>query len=441
MLKKIKAVVLSIILCAPLLLSMGCLSLTEHNPITVKNYPSGLKVIVQEVPESKVSALQFWVKTGSINEGSEINGISHFLEHLLFKGTKNRPQPNQIFNEMESLGAYFNAATSYDFTYYYIDIPADKTSQALGVLSDLTLNPLWPPLEIEKERKVVIEELRRGLDDPDRELYEKHAELIFGKNHPYGRTVIGPQKNLEKISRDTLIQYFKTWYNPAHLTIVIAGPVSKNVLLKQIEISFKNISSPLPPSKTLPHVGGGGIKGGGEQTITGPVKNTKFMLSFLVPGVKSHDSYILDLIATYLGNGRSAKFYQVLKAEKNIVESIGISYGTRREDSLFTISGSCDPKHLPQVKKEILILLEQLKKNGLTRDELKNTKQKIVADKAFEKETVSGMASDVGYYATIGQEQYAFNYLKNIKDASPRDTKRVANHYFKNHFLTIMEPK
>jgi predicted Zn-dependent peptidase len=226
MLKKIKILVLSNALCLVLICLAGC----QPETTKIKSYPGGLKVIIQRVPESKVSALQFWIKTGAINENPEINGISHFLEHLLFKGTKNRPRPNQIFTEMENEGAYFNAATSYDFTYYYIDIPAEKTLKALNVLTDLTLNPLWPAAEIEKERKVVIEELRRGLDDPDRELYDKHAELIFGKNHPYGRTVIGPQSNLEKISRDQLIHYFKTYYTPSQLTIVIAGPVTPNVL-------------------------------------------------------------------------------------------------------------------------------------------------------------------------------------------------------------------
>lgn len=439
MVKKINFLVLSIVLCSPFLLWIGCGTPRPAN-IVVKNYPSGLKVIIQEIPDSKVSALQFWIKTGSINETPEINGISHFLEHLLFKGTKNRPSPNQIFNEMESLGAYFNAATSYDFTYYYIDIPAEKTFKALEVLSDLTLNPLWPAPEIEKERKVVIEELRRGLDDPDRELYEKHAELIFGKNHPYGRTVIGPQKNLEKISRDTLIKYFKTWYNPAHLTIVIAGPISKSVLLKQIEKEF-SLSQGINPQAKRKYPGVFIPTQNIEQSVKGEVKNTKFMLSFLVPGVKSSDSYALDLIATYLGSGRSAKLYQILKAEKNIVESIGVNYGTRREDSLFTILGSCDSKNLPQVKKEILVILENLKKTGLAPAELNKTKQKIVADKAFEKETVSGLASDVGYYATVGKEQYAFDYLKNIKKVTTSDTQRIANQYFKHYFFTIMEPK
>jgi len=435
MLKKIKILVLSNTLCLVLVFLGGC----QPHSTMIKTYPTGLKVIIQKVPESKVSALQFWIKTGAINEGPEINGISHFLEHLLFKGTKNRPRPNQIFTEIENEGAYFNAATSYDFTYYYIDIPAEKTLKALEVLTDLTLNPLWPAAEIEKERKVVIEELRRGLDDPDRELYDKHAELIFGKGHPYGRTVIGPQSNLEKISRDQLMHYFKTYYGPGNLTIVIAGPITPNILLKQIEKDFQNIktikSIPMRtgqcsvPTKNI------------EQALTGPVKNTKFMMSFLVPGVKSNDSHTLDLVAVYLGNGRSAKFYEVLKAQKNIVESIGVSYGTRREDSLFTIYGSCEHKNLEQVKKEVLSIIEELKKTGLDSLALQNTQKMITADKAFEKETVSGMAADVGYYATIGQAQYAFDYLKNIKEISIQDTKRIANKYFNHYFLTVMEPK
>jgi zinc protease len=146
-------------------------------------------------------------------------------------------------------------------------------------------------------------------------------------------------------------------------------------------------------------------------------------------------------MAAYLGNGRSAKLYEVLKAQKNIVESIGVSYGTRREDSVFTVYGSCEKKHLDQVKKEILAILKDLKKTGIPSLALKNTQQMITAEKAFEKETVSGMASDVGYYATIGQEQYAFDYLKNIKRISVQNTKKIANQYFNYYFLTVMEPK
>ena len=186
------------------------------------------------ISNTSVSSIQFWVNTGSRNESSENNGISHFLEHLLFKGSKKYPSARQISELIEGQGGYLNAGTSYDVTYYHATLPGEHVMTALDVLADLTLNPTFTPADVETERRVVIEELRRSLDRPTTIFYENHQKHIF-KDHPYGRTILGPLKNLKTMSHADLMNYFNAYYRPNNLTLVIAGDFNRAEVLNFIK--------------------------------------------------------------------------------------------------------------------------------------------------------------------------------------------------------------
>ena len=203
---------------------------------TIHNLPSGQTLIIQEIHSNPIVTIDTWVKTGSINETESNSGVSHFLEHLFFKGTKKHPK-GEFDRILEAKGAIVNAATSKDFTHYYVTIPSKDFDTALELHSDMILNPQIPRKELEQERKVVLEEISLSKARPEKIAYEKMNNMLY-TNHPYKRTVLGSTNVISNISRDEILEYFNEYYTPSNMTTVVIGDINTEDVIKKITQNF-----------------------------------------------------------------------------------------------------------------------------------------------------------------------------------------------------------
>ncbi len=393
------------------------------------NLDNGQKVVIKEVHDNPIVIIDTWIKTGSINETDENNGVAHFLEHLFFKGTPKHPA-KEFDRILESKGAVTNAATSKDFTHYYILIPSQYFDLALDLHSDMLLNPLIPRKELEKERKVVIEEIAKNNDRPTTILYRNLVKGFY-KNHPYKRDVIGTKEVISTISREQILDFYNTWYTPENMTTVIVGDIDTQVALNAVKEKFnKQNSSNVKAQKPVYKLD----KKPSEQTENKQEMNVQ--TGYILIGFKgcneinSKDSYALDVLSTILGDGKSSRLYKNIKEQKQLVHSISAFHSSMRDDSLFYISANYLTEDIPRLKEAIFAEIEKLQKNEIAEDEITKAKNIIERDTYYSRESVSNIASEIGYTATLTDDTtYYKNYLENINKVTAEDLKRVAKSY------------
>src|SRR5437667_1890507 len=284
--------------------------------------PNGLTIVVQEDHSAPVASVQAWCATGSIDEDEHLGaGLSHILEHMLFKGTKTR-STNVIAQKIQDVGGYINAYTSFDRTVFWIDVPKDGIATALDVLADAMMNSTLPPEEYQKEQEVIRREFAMGLDDPDR----MASLLLFAtayQRHPYRFPVIGELEIYNQLTQEQVMQYYKTRYVPNNLTFVVVGDVNGERVQQQLSDLFKAY-----PEKSLKP---DSIHGEPPQLGRREVHKefatelTHFSMAWHIPEVTSPDVPALDLLSTILGDGRSSRLYQRVREEAGLAFGISAS--------------------------------------------------------------------------------------------------------------------
>ena len=315
------------------------------NRFTLSN---GLKVLVKEDHLRKVTAIQLWVMVGGSDETDSEKGISHLIEHMAFKGTKKRGV-GQIAAELEALGGYVNAFTSKDETVFHVTVPSRATLQGLDILTDAVLNPLIDPKELEKEKKVVIEEMLERKERPDVMLHEflnKHAYL----RNPYRYPIIGSKKTVESFTRDDILAFRKKWYVAENMFLVVVGDVNTAKLRPEIE----RLAGPLPARNLFRP----------PQLVEPPQKKIRAALlrdksarearvsiAFHIPSMRNADVNALDLASSILGGRQSSRLVRVIKKEKALVNEISSYSLTPKHPGLFTVSATLDSKNLEAVVK------------------------------------------------------------------------------------------
>lgn len=390
----------------------------------------GHTVIIKEVHDNPIVIIDTWINTGSVNETDENNGVAHFLEHLFFKGTSKHP-PGDFDCILESKGAVTNAATSKDFTHYYILMPSKEFDLALDLHSDMLLNPLIPRKEMEKERKVVLEEIAKTNDNPQSKLYENLNKLLY-KEHPYKREVIGKKEVIETITREGVLDFYNKWYSPSNMTTVIVGDVDTAKTLAAVKRSF-SLNNPRCPQKSPKPVYK--VDKRPETQVETDVK-LKVETGYMIIGFKgctaanSKDSYALDVLATLLGDGRTSRLYKDIKEQKEIVYSIDAGHSSMKDDSTFYVSANFEPENLQKVKAAVFEDINKLKEGTISSQEIQKAKNIIERDTYYSRESVSNIADEIGYTMILtGDPNYYSNYLSNIKKVTAKELKEVANKY------------
>src|SRR5712671_2163134 len=398
--------------------------------------PNGLTVIVQEDHSAPVASVQAWCATGSIDEDQHLGaGLSHILEHMLFKGTKTQ-SANQIAQSIQNVGGYINAYTSFDRTVFWIDVPKDGVSTALEVLADAMMNSNLPPDEYKKEQEVIRREFAMGMDDPDR----MASLLLFAtayQRHPYRFPVIGELEIYNQLTQEQVMQYYKTRYVPNNLTFVVVGDVNGEKVQQQLSDLFiaypeKSLKPVFIPSEP-PQLGRREVH---KEVAT---ELTHFSMAWHIPEITSPDVPALDLLSTILGDGRSSRLYQRVREEAGLAFGISAFSYTPGDPGLFGIDATLDPKKREAAEKLALQIVDEVKQNGVTADELDKAKKITLSQHLGALTTMRGQASDIGSNWLLTRDlNFSRHYLDAVQQVTLDDVKRVAKTYLTENNLTVV---
>jgi len=399
-----------------------------------KRLQNGLTVLFYPYKREDVVTVKLCVKVGSSYEKESEAGITHLIEHMIFKGTETK-KPEDIVGVIEALGGYMNAFTSHDYTCYYVAGPSAVIEKALDILSDVVFHPYFDPLELEREKEVVIEEMKMRLDNPFVVLFENLMKASY-KKYPYRRPIIGYENTVKSFKREDLLNFLNHFYTPKNMTLIVVGNLEEKKLFSLINKYFSSL--PKRKLKKVPFPKEPYTEKPSLTWIERPVKEGYF--AFTLPGAsfKDEDAPYLDLLSEILGGGESSRLYKRLKRDLNLVKSIATSSFTPYGPGLFEIYGTADPQNFKEIIKETLLELEKIKLSGISSEELNKAKTQILSDFIFSSETSEGLSSTLSNFQLVrGSYKDVLWYQKKIETATIEDLIRVSKKYFNPQKLVV----
>lgn len=397
----------------------------QASDFTVQKLPNGQTLIVQEVRNNPLVTIDTWVRTGSINETDSNSGVSHFLEHLFFKGTKKHPA-GEFDRILEAKGAVINAATSKDFTHYYITIPSEYFDTALELHADMLTDPQLPRKELEMERKVVLKEIAKDLNTPAKIVYENLNELMY-LNHPYKRRVIGNKDVISTIRREEILEYFNEYYVPSNMVTLVVGDVDTNNVIEKVSGAFNGeYKKPVKNCFKKEHQ----LTSQRRKTEYTDTQSGYMMIGFRGVNISNNDTYALDLLSQILGGGKSSRLYRDIKEQKGLAYSISASNGSYRDDGIFYISANYVPANAEKLEKSIFDIIKNIQKYGVTEEELNTAKKMVEQETYYDRESTSNIATELGYTVTLTDNTDMYkNYVSDIKKVTAREVQVAAQKY------------
>lgn len=392
---------------------------------TIQKLSNGQTLIIQEVKNNPIVTIDTWVKTGSINEDDTNNGVSHFLEHLFFKGTKLHPA-GEFDRILESKGALINAATSKDFTHYYITIPSEYFDTALELHSDMLLHPQIPRKELEKERKVVLEEISKDGNTPAKKVFENLNDLMY-TTHPYKRKVIGTSQIVSTITREEILDYFNKYYAPSNMITLIVGDIDTNSAIEKVSKKFnQEYKKPIKNTFKKEHP----LSMQKRKIEYTDTQSGYMMIGFRGVDINNCDTYALDVLSQILGGGKTSRFYNKIKEQKGLAYAISASNGSFRDDGILYITSNFNPANTEKLEKSIFDEINNIQKYGVTEEELVTAKKMIEQDTYYSRESTSNIASELGYVITLsGNAEFYKNYISNIQKVTAKQVQEAAQKY------------
>ncbi|MEM9266896.1 MAG: pitrilysin family protein [Cyanobacteria bacterium P01_F01_bin.13] len=393
------------------------------NQPVVKRLANGLTIIAEQMPTAAAVNLNIWLRVGSRVESDAINGMAHFLEHMIFKGTP-QLQCGEFERLIEERGAITNAATSQDYTHYYITTAPKDFAKLAPLQIELLLNAALYESDFERERPVILEEIRRSEDNPRRRVFQHSMALNF-EQLPYRRTVLGPTSVIENLSAKQMRDFHSRWYQPQNMTAVVVGDLPIEQLITTVEQSFEqslanrcqqSIKEPLEgvplytpeaPFESIARV----------DYTDATLQQARLVLSWRVPGLRQlSETYALDVVASILGQGRTARLVQDLRETRALVNSIATSNITYGEQGVFYILANLAIENLEAVEAAVLDHIQRLHEQPVSEAELNRVQTQVANRYIFGNETSSDRANMYGYYhAMTGDIENALNYPTAIK--------------------------
>ena len=345
--------------------------------------PGGLKIVTEKIDTVKSISVGIWVKTGSRNEPDDKAGITHFLEHMLFKGTEKRSSFD-IAQSMESVGGYLNALTSTEYTCYYARCLDTKLETALDVLSDMVRNSQFPQEELQKEIKVVLEEMKMYRDSPDDVVFEEFSGQVF-RDHPIGRPVLGYEETVAAFTREHLFEYMNARYQPDNLLVAVAGNVDHDEVIelaeKMLNINGEtktvNEEQPLKPYQVTQH------------EVAKPIEQTHMILGRRALNFDHPDKYLLLLANTILGGGMSSRLHQNIREKYGYCYSIGPFNQSYVDTGLFGVYIGTDKEYVPHVRELITEEFKRMQNERVGKTELNEAKAQLKGKLMLSQENTS----------------------------------------------------
>ena len=405
-------------------------------PVERHTLTNGLTLVHRSDFSSEVVSVQIWVKTGSIHEGALVgSGLSHYLEHMLFKGTARR-DGKSISREVHAMGGSINAYTTFDRTVYYIDAPSTAFSQILDVLSDIVMHSTLAEEEVERERAVILREIDMGLDDPDRQLSQALFRTAY-QRHPYREPVIGHRALYEKVTADELRAYYHARYVPNNMVVTVVGAIDTEDCFAQVEQCFGAI----PRGRLAPvQIEEEPVQlAARREEIVGEFNIFRGGFGFKVPHLSHPDSPCLDALAHALGGGESSLFWERLRNQQNLVNYIDCRNWNPGSNGLFWISYVCDSAKSRDAEKAILDLLAEVVGNGLPESVVEKALRQALSSEINGRKTMSGQASRLGLgEVVIGDINYGRRYLQGLQAICSADLQAVAQRYLVNESMSVV---
>jgi predicted Zn-dependent peptidase len=401
----------------------------------IVNLKNGIPLYFEEIETSKSVSLGIYVKTGSKYENKGEEGISHFLEHMLFKGTKTR-NAMMISEEIDDVGGHINAFTSKETTGYYVTILSEYVDKAIEILSDIYLNSTFPEEEIEKEKKVVIEEIRMYEDIPEEKIHDENSEFVL---HGSGaaNSVLGTEESVAGLTRDSIVKYWKERYTTDNMAVVIAGNFKENEIISAFEKYFENFNSKM----ALRDYNKKFSLSNGEKIIK--KESNQVHLCFNTAGLSflDKDKYVLSIISSVLGGNMSSRLFQKIREDKGLAYSVYTYSTSYYEGGMFTAYAGTTKENYKEVIEIIKNEFNNIRENGITEDELRKSKNQILSSMVFSMETSKGRMSRLGnMFTNYGEIILIDETVERIKKVTREEVVELSKKIFdeNNYSLTVL---
>lgn len=410
-------------------------------PANVWKLNNGLTVIHQHLKATPVVALDVWVKAGATLEPDSWSGMAHFLEHMIFKGTDSIA-PGEFDQVIENRGGVANAATSHDYAHFYVTAAADYLTETTQPLAELLLRASIPDAEFDRERDVVLEEIRQAQDDPDWLGFQAMMETVY-QRHPYRRSVLGTEEVLMSRTPHEMRCFHRSHYQPENMTVVIVGGIEEAQAMEVTSKAFGEFSERWECPKLVAEAEPPLVERRRQELALPRLEQARLMMAWTGPGVAQLESACgLDLVSVLLAEGRSSRLVRELREELQLVQAIESSFSLQRESSLFTISAVLAAEDVERVESVICDRLWQLQSELVSEVELIRCKRLLCNDFAFSIETPAQLAGLYGYYNTIAKAELALSYPTKIQEFDPLAIQRLARQYLspKHYAAVVLKP-
>ena len=406
----------------------------KHNHFDYYTYPNGLRLITVPMEHTKAATVLVMVGTGSRYETKDINGISHYLEHMMFKGTEKRPGSLDISQELDSIGAEYNAFTGKEYTGYYAKAGMENFDLILDIVSDIFLNSKFDLAEIEKERGVIIQEINMNFDNPMRHISDIYEELLYG-DQPLGWDIAGTKETILAMKPEKIREYFNTHYFAQNTVVAVAGNVDPAKVKEQVDRYFSKMrqQSILKPMPVMVKQNKPGLK----------IFNKKTDQAHIILGVRGYDMFYpekeaLQLMAVFLGGGMSSRLFTEVREKRGLAYYVSASSDSYMDAGDFSALAGLEKTKLHSALEVILGEFKKLKKEKVSDKELQKSKDNVKGRMAISFESSDDLAS---YYATqellrrqIFTPEERFEKLNRV---TAEDIWEAANDIFKDDKLNL----
>jgi len=398
---------------------------------TLKN---GLRIITVPMKDTPTATVLVLVEAGSKYETKDINGLSHFLEHMCFKGTTRRPKASDISHELDALGAQYNAFTSQEFTGYYAKAQSKKLPQLIDIIADMYVNPIFDAKEIEKEKGVIVEEINMYEDMPHRHVQEIFSYLLYG-DQPAGWDIAGTKDLVRSMTRDHFVKYRDLHYVAKSTIVIVAGKINEKTVSKQVQAAFQKISSTKKGGK-LPV----------KENQTAPamvVREKKTDQMHIVLGVRSYDVFdkklaTLRVLASALGGGMSSRLFRKMRDEMGVCYYVRAGSDEFTDHGVFSISAGVDKNRLIESVQAIIEECKKFVNEPISPAELRKTKDYITGNMFLGLESSDSVAEFAGMQEVLkGEIIKPSDIVEKIEKVTAKDIQKVARELFQDKNLNF----
>ncbi len=407
---------------------------------TITKMGNGLTVILIEDHSAELVGVDVWVKAGSGNENAKNNGVSHFIEHMVFGATQKR-QPGDMDLEMESVGAVLSAHTSRDWAHFNTTVSSRYLSKALEVLADALSNAQFREPDLKRERLILLEEVRKQEADPIEVCKSAIAAEVFGL-HPYGLPVQGTPDTIRTISRQDVLDYYRSRYVPRNTAVVLVGDIDPQRALSEIGRAFQGYSSVPAPEPVPPEIRP--IAAQVNKRIESQFKQTYVTVGFLgPPGSDYPDVCATDVLLAYMGFGHRSWLDDELARKMDLANATSADFLTQKHRGMITMFAATTDANLDKVKGSVFAKIATLRSEGIPDADLQLAKRSLLGRYAFQNETFGGMASSLGFYFAVSEPEFAVSYANCVQAVTNQDIVRVAQNYLdpSRAVVLVLAPK